>query len=81
MKRAQVYMDDDEFEAVRVEAFKRHTSLSSVFRHLVRVNIMREPKQVKDRYAANLDAIIGMVHDPKPDVAERHDDYLWGEAE
>ena len=76
MKRAQIYLEDDKYEALRAEAFKRRTSISAVLRHLIQVSIIGKPKK---RYAAGLDAIIGMVRD-KPDVARRHDDYLWGDA-
>lgn len=78
MKRAQIYLEDEEYEAVRAEAFKRRTSISAILRNLIYVTIIRHPKK---RYAAGLDAIVGMVHETKPDVAERHDDYLWGEEE
>jgi len=78
MKRAQIYLEDNEYEALRVEAFKRRASISSVLRHLVQVNILGRPKK---RAAIGLDAIIGMLHETKTDVAERHDDYLWGEDE
>ena len=76
MKRAQIYLQDDEYEAVRAEAFKRRASISAVLRHLIDVSIIGRRKK---HYAAGLDAIIGMVHDTKTDVAERHDDYLWGD--
>ena len=78
MKRAQIYLDDEEYEAVRGEAFKRRSSISSVLRELIQVSIVGRPK--KKRSAPGLDAIIGMVRDPKSDVAQRHDDYLWGSA-
>ncbi len=78
MKRAQIYLDEQEYEAVRVEAFKRRTSMSAIFRHLVQVNMVGSPQQKRD--AGGLDPIIGMVRDPRPDVAEHHDDYLWGQG-
>lgn len=78
MKRAQIYLDDAEYEALREAAFKRRTSISGVLRHLIQVSIVGKRKR---RVAAGLDAIIGMVHDTKTDVSERHDDYLWGEGD
>ncbi len=76
MKRAQIYLEDEEYEALRTEAFKRRSSISAVLRNLVQVIVIRKPKK---RHAAGLDAIVGMVHETQPDVAERHDHYLWGE--
>jgi len=78
MKRAQIYLDDSEYEALRTEAFKRRASISSVLRGLIQLSIIGQPK--KRRPKNGLDAIIGMVRDPKRDVARRHDDYLWGDA-
>ncbi len=79
MKRAQIYLEDEEYEALREAAFKRRASISSVLRQLVQVNVIGQSKS--KRRMQGLDAIIGMVRDPKSDVAVRHDDYLWGDAE
>ncbi len=78
MKRAQVYFDDDKYEALRAKAFQQHSSISSILRDLVQVYIIGKPKRARSK--GGLDAIIGMVRDPKRDVARRHDDYLWGDA-
>ena len=75
MKRAQMYLDDEEYEALRAEAFKRRASISSVMRQLIQVAIVGKQKK---RSVVGLDAIIGMVRDTKTDVAQRHDEYLWG---
>lgn len=77
MKRAQIYLGDEEYEALRVTAFQRRTSISSILRQLVQQQVIRKPK--KRGGAKLLDGIVGIVHDTKTDVAERHDDYLWGE--
>ena len=77
MKRAQIYLDDEKYEALRTKAFQQRTSISALLGELVQVYIIGRPKA---RPGKGLDAIIGMVHDPKRDVARRHDDYLWGEA-
>ena len=42
------------------------------------IYVIGKPKRTRSK--GGLDAIIGMVHDPKRDVARRHDDYLWGDA-
>ena len=76
MKRAQIYLEDGEYEVVREAAFKRHLSVSSILRQLIQENL---GKPSAKRRPAGLDAIIGIVHETKTDVAERHDDYLWGE--
>lgn len=78
MKRAQIYLNDDQYEALRTKAFQQRTSMSALVGELVRVHIIGRPKPV--RPGRGLDAIIGMVRDSKRDVARRHDDYLWGEA-
>ena len=78
MKRAQIYLDDDRYEALRAKAFQQHTSISALMGELVQVYVIGKPKPVRSK--GGLDAIVGMVHDSKRDVARRHDDYLWGDA-
>ena len=78
MKRAQIYLDDEVYEAVRTAAFHQRTSISSLMQQWAREKTFGAPKPV--RFKGGLDAIIGMVHDSKRDVARRHDDYLWGDA-
>lgn len=78
MKRAQIYLEDNEYEALRTEAFKRRQSISSVLRELVATKVMGKRKP---NAAAGLMELIGLVHETKADVAERHDEYLWGDAE
>ena len=78
MKRAQIYLDDEKYEALRVKAFQQHTSISSILRDLVQIYVIGKPKRARSK--GGLDAIVGMVHDSKRDVARRHDDYLWGDA-
>ena len=78
MKRAQVYFDDEVYEAVRTEAFQRHTSISSLLQQWAREKTLGAPK--KKRYAAGLLELAKQLHlhDTARDVSERHDDYLWG---
>ena len=78
MKRAQVYFDDDKYEVLRAKAFQQHSSISSILRDLAQIHVIGKPKRARSK--GGLDAIIGMVHDTKRDVARRHDDYLWGDA-
>ena len=78
MKRAQIYLDAGEYEALREAAFKQRRSISSVLRHLIQVSIVGGQK--KPRAGKKLlDDIIGILHDSKTDVAKRHDHYLWDE--
>ncbi len=77
MKRAQIYLEEGEYEAVRQEAFQHHTSISAVLRELVQMELLGKPNKLS---AKGLDGIIGMVRDKKTDVAVHHDDYLWGDA-
>ena len=78
MKRAQIYLEDEEYEVLRTAAFKRHESISGVVRDWVRENLLGKGKP-KKRYAAGLLELAGIFHETKTDVAERHDEYLWGE--
>ena len=79
MKRAQIYLGDEEYEALRAAAFKQRASISSVLRGLVQVSIIGKPK--KKRYAAGLLELAKQLnlHDTKRDVSERHDEYAWVE--
>jgi len=81
MRRAQIYLDEAEYEALRATAFKQRQSISAVLRHLIQVSIIGKPAKPKKRYAAGLLELSGLIHETRSDVAERHDDYLWGEAE
>lgn len=78
MKRAQVYFDDEVYEAVRTTAFQQHTSMSSLLQQWAREKTLGAPKT--KRYAAGLLALAKRLnlHETARDVAERHDEYLWG---
>lgn len=79
MVRAQVYFEEQEYEAVRKAAFQERISISALMRRLVDEQLLRKKPKKKSGFGALL-SMSGMIHD-KPDVAERHDDYLWGEEE
>ena len=78
MKRAQVYFEDEVYEAVRTAAFRRRTSISSLLQEWAREKTLGAPK--KKRYAAGLLELSGIFHDRRRDISERHDDYVWGDA-
>jgi hypothetical protein len=80
MKRAQIYLDDVVYEAVRTAAFNQRTSISSLMQQWAREKTLGEPK--KKRYAERLLELAKQLrlHETARDVAERHDDYLWGEG-
>lgn len=80
MVRAQVYFDEKEYEAVRQTAFKRRVSISALIRRLVDEQLLGRTSKKKNA-AEWLLSLSGLIHETKPDVAERHDDYLWGEEE
>lgn len=80
MKRAQIYLDDAEYEALRAAAFKRRESISAVLRQLIQISIVGKSKSRRKRYAAGLLEMAGILHETKSDVSQRHDDYLWGDA-
>lgn len=79
MVRAQVYFDEKEYQVVREVAFKERISISALIRRLVDERLLGRARRKKRNAAEWLLSIAGTIHDPKPDVAERHDDYLWGE--
>ena len=79
MVRAQVYFNEQEYEAVRQVAFKERISISALIRRLVDENILGRKR--KKRAAEDLLSLVGMFRETKRDVAQRHDDYLWGEEE
>ena len=76
MVRAQVYFDEQEYEAVRQEAFKKRLSISAIIRRLVDDQILGRKTERKKK-ATGLLSLVGMFRETKPDVSERHDDYLW----
>lgn len=78
MVRAQVYFDEKEYEAVRQTAFKERISISALIRRLVDEKLLGRRQKPKNAIA-KLRSLVGMFHETKSDVAERHDDYLWGE--
>ena len=80
MKRAQIYLDDAEYDALREAAFKRRESISAVLRQLIQISIVGKAKSRRKRYAAGLLEMAGILHEAKANVSERHDDYLWGDA-
>lgn len=79
MRRTQVYLSEREYEAVRTNSFKERISISALLRRLVDEQLLGRTRQKKKNAAEWLLSVAGTIHDPQPDVAERHDDYLWGE--
>ena len=79
MVRAQVYFDEQEYEAVRQRAFKERISISALIRRLVDEQLLG--RKAKKNAAEWLLSLTGLVHETKTDVAERHDHYLWDEAD
>lgn len=78
MKRTQVYLDNGEYEALREASFKARASISAVIRRLIDQHLLS--RRPKPRMARGLLALGGLIHETKPDVARRHDDYLWGDT-
>jgi hypothetical protein len=75
--RAQAYFNEEEYEAIREVAFRERISISALLRRLVDEQLLNRPRRKKNA-AQWLLSMAGTIHD-KPDVAQRHDDYLWGE--
>ncbi len=78
MKRTQIYFNEREYEAVRETSFRQRISISALIRRLVDEQLLGRPRHKPG--ARGLLALAGLVHERKADVAERHDDYLWGDA-
>jgi hypothetical protein len=78
IKRTQVYLYEEEYEALRQEAYKNHTSISSVLRGIVREHLL---KKVKDKSVRNMTKIIALGSCGAKDVSIRHDEYLYGGLE
>ena len=81
MVRAQVYFDEQEYEAVRQAAFKERVSISALIRRLVDEQILGRKEKSKKNAAEWILSLSGLIHETKSDVAERHDHYLWDEEE
>ena len=81
MVRAQVYFDEQEYEAVRQAAFKDRVSISALIRRLVDEQLLGRKRKKGSGAAEALLKLSGLVRDSRRDVSQRHDDYLWGEGE
>ncbi len=80
MVRSQIYFKEEQYETLRKLSFKEHVSISEMVRRFVgnQITSKKTPKRKKSA-AAVLLSLAGLCHETKKDVAERHDDYLWGE--
>lgn len=76
IKRLQVYIEPELYEALRRESFRLRRSLSSLVRDSV---AERYAPAAAGAGAAKLLAASGSLHDKASDVSERHDEYLWKE--
>ena len=76
MVRAQVYFNEQEYEAIRKAAFKERVSISALLRRLVDEQLLHRKRRKTG--ASGLLSLAGLIRDSKPDVARHHDDYLWG---
>jgi len=77
--RTQVLFDEEDYRNIKREAFERGISMSAVVREMCRERYVGGKTTIKNREAAL--RFIGAGRDTKSDVAERHDDYLYGDAE
>ncbi len=75
--RTQVLVDEEDYQRLKREAFERGISMSAVVREMCRERYARAKTTIKDPEAAL--RFIGAARDTKTDVAERHDDYLYGD--
>lgn len=81
MVRKQLYIDDDLNEGLRMLAARTGLSEAEHVRAALREYLRHAPTPAGDEGDALL-AMIGLVDDMDGpvDVAERHDDYLYGPA-
>ncbi len=79
MFRIQIYLNKEAYEALKSASYKKHISVSEIIRRLVDNQILRKKTKRKKTAAGVLLSMSGLIHETKTDVAERHDDYLWGE--
>ncbi len=76
--RTMIYLDKLVLHALREEARTRGISLAELVRRVVRQHLDRRPSPPAPAPAAYL-TLVGLGASGRPDIAERHDDYL-GEA-
>ncbi len=84
--RAQVYLEERQYEQLREEAFKRRISLSELLRRLIEQAFFGKEKEgagplERERPSSTKEKAQGFVgkgHDPRGDVARNHDHYLAG---
>lgn len=76
MIKTQIYLNEEEYEAVRGLSYKERISISKIIRRLIDENLLITPKKKKSGVQALLD-MAGTLHDTKTDVSVRHDDYTW----
>lgn len=77
MTRANILLDPDIHEALRLRAFQEKKSISEVARAILREALCAKDAKSKRRSSRHnpLWGLVGIVKD-KPDVGARHDDYL-----
>ena len=77
--RTQVYMDAEQYEWLRAEAFRRRVTLSEVLRESIRQ--MRNGGRASAPRAtlSRIKGYIGRIQGGPRDASLHHDRYAWGD--
>jgi metal-responsive CopG/Arc/MetJ family transcriptional regulator len=76
MRRTQISLPNEQYEAVRRVAARRGVSLSQVFRDSVR-SIEEQDEQEHRDYVRRMMRIVGIVKDGDPNASVDHDTILY----
>lgn len=74
--RTQIYLEPEQHQSLQEEARKKGISMAELIRQVVARHLESNRHPTAKEYLLD---IIGLFHDPAPDVSEQHDRYL-GEA-
>lgn len=72
MKRTQISLPADEFEAIQKVAARRNVSMSSVIRSAVHRELDDE-QAIREKMLS----IVGIIKGGDPDASEKHDEILY----
>lgn len=79
MIRTQVYLDDDVYQQIRLQARLQNQPAASLIRRFLRVGLVREKKQRTLTAGRALLRIAKTAVKGPRDLSRRHDDYLYGD--
>jgi predicted DNA-binding ribbon-helix-helix protein len=77
--RTQVQLAEDQYRKLKQEAHRRGVSMSALLREILGERYTR-PRRSEADIEVGL-RMVGVASDTADDVAERHDDYLYGDRQ